>query len=95
MPIKLLDLRCTSCHHLFEYLLMGDETYPKCPLCDAEATPTISKPLVTKLHDPEALKNCLKQRSADHTNAQIRKLAGHRGTLPSKFGRRGFQAGDH
>jgi len=95
MP-KLFDFECEICGHVFEYLTMDDTDHPGCPECGSLRTKTmLSTPPVTKLHDPEALKETLKKRSADHTLRGVRKLAGHRGTLPKRFGRKGSQIGDH
>jgi hypothetical protein len=35
--LKLFDFTCSSCHHIFEELINGNETIAPCPLCDAFA----------------------------------------------------------
>jgi putative FmdB family regulatory protein len=90
VPTKLRDYKCNTCEHFFEHLSHGEEEEVlRCPKCNSLDIEIIfSTPLVTKLHEPEALKAALKKRSADDTLRQVRGHAGHKGTLPKDFGRK-------
>jgi hypothetical protein len=102
MATKLQDFKCNACDHVFEYLTHdGAQHYehddgeepPTCPKCNStECSITDSTPLVTKCHDPDAKKEILKRRSAEHTAKGLQKLAGHRGSLPPNLGRPGGPA---
>lgn len=89
--LKLRDFQCKTCNHIFEYLSTNEADRPNtCPQCHdpLHLEPVISTPFVAKLHDPNTLKEVLKKRSADDTLKQIKKIAGHQGTLPKDFGRK-------
>jgi len=97
MSTKIQDYKCKTCKHTFEFLAHGDEDQPEaCPKCHdpLHLEPIIATPLVTKCHDPEVLKATLKERSAKHTARELKKIAGHKGTLPKRIGRKGYQIGD-
>lgn len=102
MATKLQDFKCSKCNHVFEFLIhTGAKAYehddgedvPACPKClSQECVVASSSPLVTKLHDPDVLEDTLKRRSAEHTTRGLKKLAGHRGSLPPNLGRPGGPA---
>lgn len=88
MPTFLSDYLCESCTHIFEALKHQDDIVG-CPECGSTKVTQILGGHTTKLHDPEVLKQTLKQRSADHTTRELRKQAGWRtGTLPADIGRK-------
>ena len=89
MPF-LIDYMCLSCKHVWEILLNHkEEELTNCPKCNS---PDIQRQLggvITKINDPEILKETLKKRSADHTLKELKKKAGYKGTLPPNFGSKG------
>jgi hypothetical protein len=95
MTTKLQDWMCESCSHVFEYLTHGDSDKPGCPECGSLKTSiTGTGGVITKLHDPEVFKETIRKRSADHSLKGMKKLAGHKGTLPKRLGKRGSRIGD-
>lgn len=91
MPTKILDYVCSNCEHRWEFLAHLDDDVPECcPHCGSENfIPAGDGGHITTCHDPKVLEQTLKKRSADHTVTELKKLAGHKGTLPPNFGRRG------
>ena len=95
MPTKLVEYKCNCCQHFWEYLFHGEDEGPKeCPECESNDIQNAPMATTTKLHDYDVMQEALKKRSADHSRKEISKLAGYRGTLPPKFGRRGYRFGD-
>jgi hypothetical protein len=92
MPF-LTDVRCQACNYMWEVLLdHKHDQLPNCPKC--EHSDTLRIPVgaqITKLNSFEARSESLKKRSADHTLKGIKKIAGHKGTLPPNLGRKGCQ----
>jgi len=97
MPTKLVNFICSHCEHQWEFLQHGQDQDPEdgCPQCGSKkfyVDPSGGR--ITKCHDPDVLKETLQRRSAEHTMKGVQKLAGHRGSLPKNFGRKGSQIGD-
>jgi putative FmdB family regulatory protein len=88
MPTFLADYVCENCSNIFEALIHNDDIVG-CPKCGSLRVTQILGGHTTKLHDPEVLKQTLKQRSADHTSRELKKQASWKtGTLPSDLGRK-------
>lgn len=92
MPF-LTDVKCDVCGNIWEELLTNkSETTSPCPKCqNTDTYKTYVGGHITKLNSQEALTAELKRRSAEHTLKGIRKIAGHRGSLPANLGQKGCQ----
>lgn len=86
MPLS--DFECLTCGHVFETLFKLDDAV-LCERC-GEVTRRIYAATITKLNSQESVQNELKRRSKEHTLKHVKKAAGHKGTLPPNFGRRGW-----
>lgn len=87
----LSDFQCLVCSHIWEELLDHSEQFPKqCPSCsETKSLLRIYSAKHTKLNSMEAVSDCLKKRSADHSRKELAKLAGHKGALPKDLGKNG------
>jgi len=65
--LKLVDLHCESCDHIWEALLSPDEDLQGCPECGSLKVCQVPGGNPTTLHDPNVRTNALKKRSEDHS----------------------------
>jgi DNA-directed RNA polymerase subunit RPC12/RpoP len=88
MPF-LTDYLCYSCEKKWEELLdHKDDVISECPFCKSKDITRMLGGTITTCHDPQVRSEKLKKRSEEHTRKLVQKQAGHKGSLPSDFGRR-------
>jgi len=95
MPF-MTDLLCRKCNHTWEALLdKREDPNEECPKCRSNNVERVPGGVIATIHDMETLQASLKKRSADHSLREMKKHAGHKGTLPTGFGRtKGNRIGD-
>jgi len=65
--MKLIDIECPECGHIFEDLVLSTEDLPVCTRCQCHDTHQKFGCRITKLHDPDVRNAELKRRSAEHS----------------------------
>lgn len=101
--LYLTDLYCKQCKHIFESLLqkdsedieqvISDNEDVVCPKCSSQDLGVVLGGWRTKLNSREETISELKRRSKEHSLREVKKLAGHKGTLPPEFGEKGCGIG--
>jgi len=83
----LTDYICHSCDHEWEVLLTNkDEKIENCPKCSSANIARVPGGNLHWCNNIEHRNKILKKRSNEHSLKQLKKIAGHKGSLPQSFG---------
>jgi putative FmdB family regulatory protein len=77
------DYLCLNCGVVWEAFLNNRHEHPECcPECESINIQRQLSATSTKMHDREVREAELKRRSREHSLKHIKRIAGHKGTMP-------------